>query len=210
MTPIFASMAYLDQFISALRFYFDLYPTEASRPDFGRLQQHFQQNQSPLLAPLYEGTRAFTAHLAEQFVAGYPGEIAHACHAASAGFLKSWELSRPDGLPASLAMTVGSVRFKGQPVFETNRTAVASLVHAGRDPGTDLPVHVWLTLDDLTVVDLTIVPTLVRQGQLPSGTAPVLYWRHDTASDYEFEPVLVDNLFFERIDSGTFTAPKRG
>ncbi|UVW30726.1 hypothetical protein [Massilia sp. H6] len=32
----------------------------------------------------------------------------------------------------------------------------------------------------------------------------------EAASDFEFEPVLVDNLFFERIDTGAFTAQLRG
>lgn len=107
----------------------------------------------------------------------------------------------------TLSLTVGSVRFKGEPVFETTRAAIAGLIAAGGAPAIDLPVHVWLTLDDLTVIDLSIVPTLVKYGSLPADTPPVLFWREDAAGDFAFEPLLVDNLFFERIDSGSFTAP---
>lgn len=202
-------MPYLDQFIAALRFYFDLNPDEHALPDFDRLKQHFLQNQSPQCAPAIASTKAFLARLAAGFVEHYPGDIAHACHAASAGFLRSWEASRPAGLPGTVALTVGSVRFKGESMFDTTRSAIAELIQAGRAPETDLPVHVWLTLDDLTVIDLTIVPTLIKYGQLPTSTPPVLFWREDAAGDFDFEPLLVDNLFFERIDSGAFTVSRR-
>ena len=61
-------------------------------------------------------------------------------------------------------------------------------------------------MDDLTVIDLSIVPTLVKYGHLPADTSPVLFWRENAAGDFSFEPLLVDNLFFERIDSGSLTA----
>jgi len=202
-------MSYLDQFVSALRFYFDLNPDEDVRPDFNRLQRHFQQARSANPASSHAITKAFLARLADRFVDGYPGDIAHACHAASAGFLASWGASRPPGLPGTLSITVGSVRFKGRHVFQTTRNAIAQLIDAGRAPGADLPVHVWLTLDDMTVIDLSIVATLIKYGELSAGAPPVLFWRDDAPGDFVFEPLLVDNLFFQRIDSGAFTAPVR-
>ena len=196
-------MAYFDQFISALHYYFELNPSETA-PDFDRLRQHFIRSQSPLLAPSFDETKQFTAWIADRFVGRYPGELAHACHAASAGFMKSWELSRPVDLHGTLAITIGSVRFRGRPVFETTRDEVAKLVHAGRQSGNDVPVHVWLTLDDLTVIDLTLISTLIMSGDLPADAPPVLFWREDCPSEFSFEPVLVDNLFFERIDTGDY------
>lgn len=198
-------MSYLDQFVSALRFYFELNPAEAAPRDFEGLRQHFLHQQSPAQVPSMANTRKFLSLLAERFVEGYPGDIAHACHAASAGFLYSWNASRLPELPGTLSLTVGSVRFKGKPVFETTRAAIAGLIAAGRAPAIDLPVHVWLTLDDLTVIDLSIVPTLITYGHLPANTPPVLFWCEDAADDFAFEPLLVDNLFFQRIDSGSFT-----
>jgi hypothetical protein len=200
-------MSYLDQFVSALRFYFELNPAEPAPCDFDDLRQHFLHQQSSAQAPSMANTRKFLTLLAERFVEGYPGDIAHACHAASAGFLHSWNASRLPGLPGTLSLTVGSVYFKGEPVFETTRAAIAGLIAAGRAPAIDLPVHVWLTLDDLTVIDLSIVPTLVKYGRLPADTPPVLFWRENAAGAFVFDPLLVDNLFFERIDSGSFTAP---
>lgn len=199
-------MSYLDQFISALRFYVELNPAEPAPCDFNDLRQYFLHQQSPAQVPSMANTRKFLTLLAERFVEGYPGDIAHACHAASAGFLHSWHASR---LPGTLSLTVGSVHFKGEPVFETTRVAIAELIAAGRAPKVDLPVHVWLTLDDLTVIDLSIVPTLVKCGHLPADTPPVLFWRENAAGDFSFKPLLVDNLFFERIDSGLFTTPSQ-
>lgn len=202
-------MSYLDQFVSALRFYFELNPAEAAPRDVEGLRQHFLRQQSPSQVPSMAITKKYLAMLAAAFVEGYPGDIAHACHAASAGFLRSWNASRPPGLPGTLSLTVGSVRFKGEPVFETTRAAIAGVIAAGPAPATDLPVHVWLTLDDLTVIDLSIVPTLTGHGLLPAGTPPVLFWREEDAGDFSFEPLLVDNLFFERIDSGLYTTHRR-
>lgn len=200
-------MSYLEQFLSSLRFYVELNPAEAAPRNFDGLRQHFLHRQSPAQVQSMTDTRKFLTWLAEHFVEGYPGDLAHACHAASAGFLHSWNASRRPGLAGTLSVTVGSVRYKGTPVFETTRAAIAGLIAAGRAPAIDLPVHVWLTLDDLTVIDLSIVPTLVKYGHLPADTPPVLFWREDAAGDFAFEPLLVDNQFFERVDSGKFMVP---
>jgi hypothetical protein len=195
-------MAYLDQFVSALKFYFDLHLEEQARPDFtalARFLEHSRHDRSAL-----GGARSLLKRFPDYFVLRYPGELAHACHAASAGFLMNWQASAPEDVPVTLSLTVGSVSYKGRPLFQTSRSAVADLVRAGPAPGVDLPVHAWLTLDDMTVIDLSIVSTLIKRGELAGSVDPVLFWHEDEPGEFVFEPVLVDNLFFERVDSGAY------
>lgn len=198
-------MTYIDHFVAALQFYFELNPSEKSGPDFDRLRQSFLQNQLPPVAPAFRNTKRFAAHLADEIVRTFPGDLAHSCHAASSGFLQSWYASQPPEIIGTFAITIGSVRFQGHPVFEATRSSVAEVINCGHQPNTTLPVHVWLTLDDLTVLDLTIVSTLIASGDLPANASRILFWREDQPSEFSFEPILVDNLFFERVDSGEYS-----
>ncbi|MGK0446908.1 MAG: hypothetical protein ACJA2M_000678 [Polaribacter sp.] len=73
----------------------------------------------------------------------------------------------------------------------------------GFQPNTDLPLHVWLTLPNLTIIDLTIIPTLVDKGielTLQEKAEKVIIWKENEPSNLRYEPLLVDNSFMHRID----------
>jgi hypothetical protein len=73
----------------------------------------------------------------------------------------------------------------------------------GRELAARIQGHAWLTLDDMTVVDLTVLPTLTRWKKYPEPSAkqsPVLIWREGQSSDFLYEPLLADNGFVPAID----------
>jgi hypothetical protein len=101
-----------------------------------------------------------------------------------------------------LAVTIGNVYYRQNNIYKVTRTSIAQTVAEGFRADKNVDVHVWLTLDDMTVFDLTIVPTLISNGLLAADTPPLLMWRETDQSDFKFEPLLADNKFFERVDTG--------
>ena len=68
--------------------------------------------------------------------------------------------------------------------------------------------HVWLTFPDMTVLDLTIIPTLVDKGLIQPGSYPTPYvlWREDQDSPFSYIPLLQDNNFATLVDQITVYA----
>jgi len=77
----------------------------------------------------------------------------------------------------------------------------------GPRDGEDLPVHVWLTVEDMTVLDLTILASLRHRGQYEGHSEGMLVWKANDPGDFLFEPLLVDNLFATRVDNVTLIQP---
>ena len=55
----------------------------------------------------------------------------------------------------------------------------------------------------MTVIDLTIMETLAHRGEIKESELkenPIVIWREDIDSDFNYEPFLVDNEFANRVD----------
>lgn len=199
--------SYTDRFFEALRL---LYRIEG-RPD-ADIPKIRQVSEGLLADPEMVERYGKAKLLLTKFASHYLGQLgrsaAHGCHAISNGFLRTWEgTPLAGGFP--LAVTIGNVRFRGKDIYGADVQTVLGLLRAGPTSGAELPVHVWLTLDDMTVFDLSIKPTLRAMGVADLSGDEVLSWTDREPSDFEFEPLLVDNNFFERVDSGRteFLAP---
>ena len=144
--------------------------------------------------------------LAEHYLESFPAgrSIANSCHATSHAFavtVKALELD--DEIP--MAITIGNVYFKNKNIYGVTRERIEQILTKGFEPGRTIDVHVWLTLPDMTVLDLTILSTLFARGLTEVEAAldkRVLVWSPETQSDYRFEPLLVDNDFFLKVDTG--------
>lgn len=123
------------------------------------------------------------------------------CHAISQSFYENYNKTKyGDAFP--LNITIGNVYYKGKNIYNTNQDKIRSIIHGGRQLDKDLGVHVWLTLENMTVIDLTVLPTLSKKKlfKLKSKSNGILIWREDVKSNFYYEPLLVDNKFMHRVD----------
>lgn len=202
--PVMPSTSnYLKQFIQSIRFYTELFDDAPSDIDFGQIEGAIRRYQSGELTSEYARIRQFAAEFGADYVAGYPGEVARACHAVSQGFFETWG-RLPFGEAFPLTVTVGNVYYKGNNIYEATKESIAGLIQAGFQEDATVDVHVWLTLDDMTVIDPTIIATLKAKDAISPDVSPILLWTENDPGDFHFEPILTDNQFFSRIDSGIF------
>jgi len=199
--------AYIDLFIDALRFLAKLEKQyRKSEPNFDEFRKALLQNQGDKLKREYETLRSKVLQpLAETYVkrAGAYGEIARACHSVSHGFYETWNRTKfAESFP--LTVTIGNVYYKEECIYNVSKSSIKRILNEGNQVATTLDVHVWLTLDDLTVIDLSIISSLIKMGKVDESAVqnPILIWREIEPSDFCFEPLLVDNNFFRKVDSG--------
>jgi hypothetical protein len=132
------------------------------------------------------------------------GPIEHSCHAISHGFAESLQLL-PLGQELPLAITIGNVSYRGTSLYQVTYEKIDAIISHGFDASKTVDVHVWITLQDMTVVDLSLLSTLAAMGltdSLSPSADQVLIWREDSVSDFEYEPLLVDNEFFLKVERG--------
>ena len=96
--------------------------------------------------------------------------------------------------PVPVFLTIGNVKYKGKYIdaYKVSEKDIKSLVEVGPN-NSKINLHAWVTLYDLTVFDLTLQYTLYEQGEF-EGKPSVLIGQNDK-SDFEFEPIVVNNLF---------------
>lgn len=123
-------------------------------------------------------------------------KIAHSCHATSHYFAQQFA----DRI--SVAVTIGNVYFRGTNIYGVTREKIEALIHEGFNRKRFVGVHVWLTTTDMTVLDLTALSSLAALGhaKAPPSSNRVLVWNEESPGDLEFEPLLVDNDFFYKVE----------
>jgi hypothetical protein len=110
--------------------------------------------------------------------------------------LRPFEASR-------VALTVGAVHHKGENTFNVTRDSVISVMKIGYNPKCGYRIHAWLTVENMTILDPTILANLLKNEKI-SGESYVhcrtLVHDPDVADEFEFTPFLVDNSFFVKTD----------
>ena len=197
---------YLDHFVDALRLLAKVNKEyRKTQPDFVEIRRILMSNKIGDLRPQYEALREkLLRPLAESYLSRLGGHeaIANKCHSLSSGFLATWQQVDTGDFP--LTITIGNVFYKGENIFNLSKSSLKRTLNEGVVTDKALNAHVWLTWDDTTVVDLSIISTLIRREKLvPSNGMPLaLIWSDHEPGDYWFEPLLVDNNFFEKVDGG--------
>ncbi len=199
-------MNYLENFVNGLE-ELTRYNKEfkKSNPNFSEIQKTLSEFSSQRNNEPYPDIRKIIHELAIQYVKNAPvGQVVNKCHSISHGF---WEGFRNSELAKvfSLNITVGNIFYKNKNIYDLSKSKLKKIIRQGQVLSDTLDVHVWLTLNDLTVLDLTIIPTLVQQGLLPKEEltkSPVLVWHESELSNFSFQPLLVDNDFMHRVDCG--------
>lgn len=101
-----------------------------------------------------------------------------------------------------MTLTVGDVSFEGNKLFNTSRYAIEECVQNGISTADTPRFHVWLTLVDMTVIDLTIVTYLMAMNRLPTPARPAQWlnvWRPDRKGRFDYHPILIDDEFLSRF-----------
>ena len=101
-----------------------------------------------------------------------------------------------------MTLTVGDVSFDGQKLFDSSRSSLELAVAQGISTQDKPLFHVWLTLADMTIVDLTIINQLVSLNQIrtPASDDEWLHvWRAERKGRFDYHPMLVDDDFLSRL-----------
>lgn len=199
MNPI--KMSYISQFIDATVLGLEL---DGSFYDRGRLSSDIIRISNRNLI-----NRNFVRTKMKVLAEGYVdsliqrGTIEHSCHAASHGFALTWQQFE-ESLDVPLAITIGNIFYNGKNIYGITLPKIREVVQEGCNTNRDIGVHVWLTTSDMSVIDLTALSTLTKLGFFdpPSPDNKVLVWNEELSSEFDYEPLLVDNNFFNRVEKG--------
>lgn len=198
--------SYLEQFIESVR-YLEVFQSDAM-PDYTEMGRTLLSFQSAENAPMYRRLlEEVLLPLGRSFLANSPFKVANSCHSVSHAFRHNFCNLPGVGEMFELAVTVGNVYYRGENIYQVSRDSIRDLVKRGPRDGEVLPVHVWLTLEDMTVLDLTILASLRHRGQYDGHSDGMLVWNANEPGDFIFEPLLVDNLFATRVDNVTLVHP---
>lgn len=101
-----------------------------------------------------------------------------------------------------MTLTVGDVSFEGDRLFNTDQQTIESCIATGISTVDEPEFHVWLTLVDMTVIDLTIVSQLINLKRLPVPAESGQYlqvWHPERAGKFNYHPILIDDDFLSKL-----------
>lgn len=194
-------MSYLNQFVDSIRF---LERFEKKQKKQGFNYEDFSRDieRNCLDKDLQDFLDKNLGYAADGFIRNSPSNFANLCHSVSQQFYDNW-MSQEIGNIAPAAITVGNVKYRGKEVYKVSRSSVKRIMAKGFCPNESLEVHVWLTFSNMTVLDLTIVPTLISKGLANSsdfGDRRYVIWKEDEGSNFEYIPILQHNNFMYVVD----------
>ncbi len=171
---------------------------EASRV----LENTFAQTSSKAMEEPFFSIRQSVCSQAAIYAADQASaHFAYQCLADSHTFLQAC-LEHNIVNPRYMTLTVGDVSLDGQRLFNASRTTIGTAVEKGISTADEPTFHVWLTLADMTVIDLTLVRQLAASGKLPEpadADAWLTVWRQERKGRFDYHPILIDDDFLSRL-----------
>jgi len=106
-----------------------------------------------------------------------------------------------------MTLSVGDVSMDGTPIFNASRTSLSEAMRNGISTVDAPAFHVWLTLADMTVIDLTLISLLEHRDinlypadkTLSSEKPQAIIWRPERKGRLNYHPVLSDDDFLSRL-----------
>lgn len=202
---------YTKHFINALRFLSKIDKSyRKTQPDYLQIEKDISNNKEGDLREEYDSIREeLLKPSAEDYLYKQNNELANSCHGLSHAFRLVWESLTHNsgyniGTDYPLFVTIGNIYYKNENIYNLSKSSLKKILNEGNATDKTLDVHVWLTWQDMTVVDLSIISTLIRREKMdsPDDGSLALIWTEDNPGDFWFEPILVDNNFFNKVDSG--------
>jgi hypothetical protein len=198
-------MKYIKNYIESLKYLTEFNSDfKNSKPDFKQSEDAIIQFWENRDQDYYKGVLSAIQKIIELMLKQYKEEdITRKCHGVSNAIW--WNLRESDFAKiTSLNITIGNVYYKGSNIYGLDKYKLKNIISQGPQLDRSLDVHVWLTADNMTVIDPTIMHTLHKKGVFEKPEyqgSPVLLWREDIESDFYYEPLLVDNEFVSRVDN---------
>jgi len=190
---------YITHMVDAARLGWSMTGSKTHTPDFTELHRYLIDNLAMATDARAGKVRQLLQGFGTHYLANHPGTAVRACHAVSHGFRHTWA-QNPLSELFPLQITIGAVRVRGQNVFDVTIESVKRTVENGYRKGQTVDVHVWLTLPDLTVLDLTLLSTLRARGDAIDHQSAVLVWHPSNAGIFDYEPLMLDNDFYDRVE----------
>jgi hypothetical protein len=194
-------MDYVSKFIAAMSFAGEIDPNrKVNNNRLVEIEKYYRELMKNRELRLYVNN--VVSESARQCVRGAPFSLADQCHNISQTF---FERSTSMGLTefCGMAVTVGDVVFKGKRIYGATPESVKEVIHKGFAPEEPLNLHVWITLANMTVVDLAIIPTLVSKGVATTKDfkgKDIVVWKESKGQSLEYIPILHDDNFLYKVD----------
>ena len=148
------------------------------------------------------------SHYASSYIQNAPIALANQCHNISQSFFDLCTKNRITEI-CGMAITIGNVRYKGKELYNTTPESIKETIAKGFQPEEPLNLHVWLTLVDMSVLDLTIIPTLISKNMATTKDFKgknLIVWRKSNDHNLEYTPMLHDDNFLHKVDKVAFRA----
>lgn len=129
--------------------------------------------------------------------------LAYRCHQISQNFVENMYRMKNhiDVTERPLLVTIGNVKYAGEYLYKADIPNLEKRFKFGAKSNTPIDFHVWITLPDLSIIDLTLIVTsLVNDGQKNISSLNVTTWREDQESKYEYEPLFLHNNLMSLIE----------
>lgn len=139
---------------------------------------------------------------AKSFISNSTIDLANQCHNVSQQFFNNW-MSQELGEIAPISITIGNISFDNEEIYTVSKSSIKKTINEGFNPNKSLDLHVWLTFQNMKVLDLTIVPTLIRKGLATSedfNGKKYVIWEEEDGSRLAYKPILQNNHFLYLVD----------
>ncbi|MEI4931117.1 hypothetical protein [Aeromonas caviae] len=194
-------MSYLNKFVDSIRF-LEEFDMEHKRANLNYEEVASVIKRRLLDKDLNDFLEQNLGDTAQRFIENSPQSLENLCHSVSQQFYENW-MSQPIGDVVPVAITVGNVKFRNREIYKVSKSSIKKTIARGFCPDESLELHVWLTFSNMTVLDLTIVPTLIYKGLASlddfDGCQYVI-WKEGEGEEFDYIPLLQHNNFMYEID----------
>lgn len=198
-------MEYISKFLEAMIFAGELEPElKIGQEQLAHLEKYYnEQSKNKEIKVIINKE---LSRYANNYIKNAPFGLANQCHNICQSF---FDLCTRNGVTeiCGMAITIGNVRYKGKKLYKTTPESIKETIRKGFQPEEQLDLHVWLTLVDMSVLDLTIIPTLISKNKATpkdfKGKELVL-WRKSNDHHLEYIPMLHDDNFLHKVDKLAF------
>jgi len=167
-----------------------------------KLEATFCQTSERALEEPFFSLRQKVCSLAQSYAADNSVEpFAYQCLADSHTFLTAC-LEQDIVKKRYMTLTIGDVSVDGQRLYNVSRDTLRSAVDNSISTFDAPKFHVWLTLVDMTVIDLTIVNQLTGLQKIARPESPEQWlnvWRPERRGRFDYHPILIDDDFLSRL-----------
>ncbi|MBU1667665.1 hypothetical protein KKC13_04545 [bacterium] len=195
---------YLEQFKNAYTSYMRDFPqSKIGEEDVTKMQKYFnycwenrEQEEMKYDVTKYkeEANEFFTAYKTAKGL----DWIVNRCNDVSKNFLEYLEKINYQSTAYNkpLFLTIGNVKLEGEDLFTIDNNTLKEKISSCEKYTTPIDFHVWITLPDLSILDMTLDASLLdSEGIRNINSCNMITWREDLLNPYplklEYQPLYI-------------------